>query len=160
MYEMEFRELENGDLHSFSSWPNLTVPSSAGVYTIWDADGRFIYVGMSGRGRTKEQVQEMRSGRKSKGLRERLNAHASGRRSGDQFCVYVADRLVLPSLDGEAIRQIGDGELSLDGLTRDYIRSRLFYRFIETEDGNMALTIESAIKQGKMAAGMPLLNPG
>jgi hypothetical protein len=36
-----------------------------------------------------------RSAHWSRGLRSRLVGHASGRRSGDQFCVYVADLLVL-----------------------------------------------------------------
>jgi hypothetical protein len=35
--------------------------------------------------------------------------HASGRRSGDRFCVYVADRLVLPTLSQEDITAIGSG---------------------------------------------------
>jgi len=32
------------------------------------------------------------------GIYTRLQSHASGRRNGDQFCVYVADRLVLTSM--------------------------------------------------------------
>jgi hypothetical protein len=45
--------LSEGISHRFSDWPNPEVPRfSAGVYTIWHRDGRFIYVGMSGRGIT------------------------------------------------------------------------------------------------------------
>jgi hypothetical protein len=40
-----------GESYSFADWPNPAVPRfGAGVYTIWHVDGRFICVGMSGRG--------------------------------------------------------------------------------------------------------------
>jgi hypothetical protein len=48
-------ELARGSAYSFANWPNASVPIfGAGVYTIWHNDGRFIYVGMSGRGITAE----------------------------------------------------------------------------------------------------------
>ena len=48
-----FDVLANGTAYPFSEWPNPEVPTfGAGVYTIWDHDGRFIYVGMSGRDKT------------------------------------------------------------------------------------------------------------
>jgi hypothetical protein len=78
----------------FADWPNNAVSTfGAGVYTIWHKDGRFIYAGMSGRGITTETSRR----NTPQGIYTRLQSHASGRRSGDQFCVYVADRLVLPS---------------------------------------------------------------
>ena len=47
--------LGSGESYSFAEWPNVAVPRfGAGVYTVWHADGRFIYVGMSGRGMTNE----------------------------------------------------------------------------------------------------------
>ncbi len=74
--------------------PGLAQPyvplHGAGVYTIWHEDGRFIYVGMSGRGITKDTATR----NTPFGIYIRLRSHASGRRSGDQFCVYVAGRLV------------------------------------------------------------------
>jgi hypothetical protein len=39
----------------------------------------------------------------------RLASHASGRRSGDQFCVYVADRLVMPELTSDGLEAIAAG---------------------------------------------------
>jgi hypothetical protein len=60
-------------------------------------DGRFIYVGMSGRSITKATQAPNRP----YGLYTRLDSHAGGRRSGDQFCVYVAGRLVLPTLTAD-----------------------------------------------------------
>jgi hypothetical protein len=51
-------ELAHGAAYSFKDWPNLAVPTfGAGVYTIWHKDGRFIYVGMSGRGITAETTR-------------------------------------------------------------------------------------------------------
>jgi hypothetical protein len=44
-------KLTGDSAYSFANWPNTNVPTfGAGVYTIWHNDGRFIYVGMSGRG--------------------------------------------------------------------------------------------------------------
>src|SRR5262249_21336967 len=99
-------ELSCGSAYSFADWPNPSVsPFGAGVYTIWHKDGRFIYVVMSGRGITAETVRR----NTPQGLYTRLKSHASGRRSGDQFCVYVADRLVLPTLTERDIAEIASG---------------------------------------------------
>src|SRR4029434_11137740 len=68
--------------------------------------GRFMYVGMSGRSITAETTARgTRMGLYIR-LHIRLQSHASGRRSGDQFCVYVADRLALPHLSPENIADI------------------------------------------------------
>jgi hypothetical protein len=52
------------------------------------------------------------------GIYTRLLSHASGRRSGDQFCVYVADRLVLPTLSPENIAAIASGRQRCSRLNR------------------------------------------
>jgi hypothetical protein len=83
-------DLSSAPAYSFANWPNPSIPTfGAGVYTIWNNDGRFIYVGMSGRGITAETNRR----NTPRGIYTRLQSHASGRRSGDQFCVYVADLL-------------------------------------------------------------------
>jgi hypothetical protein len=47
----EVEALTTGPIHWFENWPTGGVPrTGAVVYTIWDREGRFIYVGMSGRG--------------------------------------------------------------------------------------------------------------
>ena len=118
-----YGQLINGAIHWFSDWSTTDVPrSGAVVYTIWNRQGSFIYVGMSGRSFTGGA-----EGNGKAGPWGRLNSHASGRRSGDQFCVYVADRLVLPTLHNR-IPEIADGTLSLDVATRDYIRTNLEHR--------------------------------
>ena len=150
--------LASGPRYPFHDWPVSAVPAvAAGVYAIWD-DDQLIYVGMSGRGKSKEQLDEIRSAGNRAGLVERLAAHASGYRSGDQFCVYVADLLVLPGLSTEQIAAIGARKLSFDSLVKEYVRERFTFRFIETNDGAEALRIEAELKAGALGQA-PLLNP-
>jgi hypothetical protein len=96
------------------------------VYTIWDRAGRFVYVGMAGR-----------TGASGNGPFGRLGSHASGRRSGDQFCIYVCDRLVL-SAQRERLPDIEAGTLSLDRLTRDFIRAELGFRSLTVSSNDAA----------------------
>jgi len=151
------QELAAGTLYWFRDWPNEAVPRfGAGVYTIWHDDGRFIYVGMSGRG-----ITSYSEPRKSPhGLYTRLKSHAAGRRSGDQFCVYVADRLVLPSLAPRDIEDVVAGRHQMDAHIRAYIHKHLGYRFVMLPDGKGALALEASIKNGALPPGKPLLNSG
>jgi hypothetical protein len=129
-------ELEAGPAYRFADWPNRLVPMvAAGVYTVWE-QATFVYVGMAGRGLTAEAIQRKRAeGASPTGLFDRLRAHFWGKRSGDQFCVYVCDLLILPEFTSEQLRQVGRRELSLDALVRNYIRDRLSYRYVEVPDG-------------------------
>jgi hypothetical protein len=148
-------DLSVGNAHSFAAWPNPAVPAfGAGVYTIWHKDGRFIYVGMSGRSITAETLRR----NTPQGMHTRLHSHASGRRSGDQFCVYVADRLVLPTLSEEDIAAIASGRHQMDAFVRRYIHENLCYRFVMLPDGAAARAVEAAIRRGEWDHGMPLLN--
>jgi hypothetical protein len=81
----------------------------------------------------------------------RLRSHASGRRSGDQFCVYVADRLVLPTLSQSEIASIAAGEHQMDAFIRRFIHEHLSYRFVVVPDGAAAFAAEASIKTGKKA---------
>lgn len=152
--------LQDGHLHFFRDWPNPAVPPvAAGVYTIW-REAVLIYAGMSGRGLSAAQIDVHRTaGVQGKGLFSRLASHASGRRSGDQFCVYVADRLVLQELSDTQRRLISRGELSLDSLIRSWIHEYLAYRFVEVSCGADAHLLEHRVRVGELAAGRPLLNP-
>jgi hypothetical protein len=148
--------LSEGTAHPFSQWPNPEVPKfGAGVYTIWHRDGRFIYVGMSGRGISEATVPR----NSPHGIYTRLHSHASGRRSGDQFCVYVADRFVLPILTQDDIVAIASGRHQMDAYIRRYIHEHLNYRYVILPDGKTALAIEATIKSGSWESGRPLLNP-
>jgi hypothetical protein len=152
-------ELEHGPVYYFRDWPNPAVPPvAAGVYTIW-REATLIYVGMAGRALNTTDIERHQSeGRKKTGLYSRLGSHVLGRRSGDQFCVYISDRLVLPNLTSDQIASIAVGELSLDFLVRQYIHQYLYYRFTEALDSETSLRIEKLIRQGVLSAGKPLLN--
>jgi hypothetical protein len=91
---------------------------AAGVYTVWRG-AELIYAGMSGRGAQSEDfvADPDRPGR-ALGLWTRLNSHASGRRSGDQFNIYICDRFVVPVLTPGQLRDIACGRLLLDQLIK------------------------------------------
>jgi hypothetical protein len=95
--------LIDGPPHRFAEPIAADVPTSgAGVYTVWDERGELVDVGVAGRNPD------------GAGLANRLRSHASGRRSGDQFCVYVADHYVLPELTREEVESIAASELSME----------------------------------------------
>src|SRR3954451_14884739 len=143
-------QLEHGPLHRFADYATLTgvIPGSgAGVYTIWDDEGSLIYTGIAGRNPA------------GKGLASRLRSHHRGRRSGDQFCVYVADHYVLPELTREQIEAIRDSRVSMDSLVREKIHSAFGFRFVVVDDYAIAMQVENAVKGGRLRAGRPRLNP-
>ena len=146
--------LADGPLHFFRDWGQTEVPRyGAGVYTVWDEGGHLVYVGMSGKSIATDTLQRATP----HGIFTRLASHASGRRSGDLFCVYVADRLVLPRLTSREISDISRGATSLDGLLRRFIRDHLAYRYVILPNGTTAFQIESLVKTGILGE-VPLLN--
>lgn len=148
---MTVDRLWTGPRHAFGDWPCGEVPSTGSiVYTVWDRAETFIYVGLSGRSAT--------SSARSKGPFGRLHSHALGRRSGDQFLIYVCDRLVLPRL-GNRLADIAAGELSLDRETSDFVRAELSFRWIAMGSPAEAFALESGLKSGGLPPGRPLLNP-
>lgn len=152
--------LVRGDAVPFSAWPDQSVPHiAAGAYTIWHGE-TLIYVGMSGQGggASENAVSQALERGRPWGLWTRLTSHASGRCSGDQFCVYVGDRLVLPTLTASDLQNVSNGSLSFDSLVRNYIREHLEFRFAITTSGREALEAERAIKSGALGC-LPLLNP-
>ena len=141
--------------HKFSDWPNSEVPAvAAGVYAVWDGDV-LIYCGMSGR----EFEKAVGSAKVKFGLVTRLASHASGRLSGDQFCVYVANRLVIPSLKPEQLAKFATGEVNLDRLTKAYINDRLEYQFAFVSSSAEAYALEKRCREGATFGVKPLLNP-
>ena len=139
--------------HRFSEWPNAEVPAiAAGVYAIWEGDV-LVYCGMSGRS------IESAKHKKKYGLITRLSSHASGRLSGDQFCVYVANRLVIPALTSEQLPKFATGELMLDVLTKSYINERFEYQFMCVQTSLNAFELEMRCRSGEVFNMKPLLNP-
>lgn len=153
--------LESGDCHRFTNGANSPMENvAAGVYTIWEGD-TFVYVGYAGRSLTAKDIANAdQTNSKPTGLRDRLNHHASGARSGDQFCVYVCDRYVLSTLSPDDHDRIRDGDLRLlNSRTRDHIRAKYEYRYVLTPDGETARILERAVQKGALSGNKPLLNP-
>jgi hypothetical protein len=153
--------LRSGPLYRFADWPNPEVPNwRAGVYAVWE-ESTFLYVGMAGRALATgaHLLPEPTSSTRNRGLKDRLNTHASGRRSGDQFCVYICDRMVLRDLTEAQLGEVTAGRLTLDGLVRACIRERLTYRFVVTETSQEAHDLERAIRAGGLDETKPMLNP-
>jgi hypothetical protein len=167
-------EIEHGEVYAFADWliNRPDIPRvAAGVYTIWE-DDRLIYSGMAGASLTAEDIARQKTpadirreekgqkpSRKHCGLGDRLRAHAAGRRSGDQFCVYIGDRFVIPTLTPAQQTAIGAGTLSLDQLIREHIRRALTYRYTQTNNGVDAVALEMRVLRGALSAGRPFLNP-
>jgi hypothetical protein len=130
------------------------------VYTVWDED-LFLYVGMGGRALAADAhlSEAAKASQRPKGIRDRLRSHASGRRSGDQFCVYVFDRLILPTLTQQQIEQGAAGSLLYDVLTRSYIHTHLTYRFVVTANSDEALSLERSLRTDGLSGAKPFLNP-
>lgn len=150
----QFTELEYGPLCSFADWPNRKIIGEVvGVYTVWQG-ATFLYVGISGKTVTEQSDDR----KKDKGLFKRLNSHASGRRGGDQFCLFVCDRLILPTLTSQKLENVGRGTLSLDSRTQTFIRDHLSYRFVPVTLIQKAKKIEDLIKAGALSIGKPVLN--
>jgi hypothetical protein len=154
--------LAKGPRHPFSDPLDPALPRvAAGCYTIWERDGGYIYAGMAGRGLTADAIRAARATGRSRitGLRDRLNAHRNGRRSGDQFSVYVFDRIILGSLNQEQIRAAGEGTRRLDDDVQHHIRANLSYRWYETDDGANAVVLETTLVTQGLLGSLTLLNP-
>tara|TARA_R110001592_G_scaffold359954_2_gene667587 strand:+ start:611 stop:1051 length:441 start_codon:yes stop_codon:yes gene_type:complete len=139
--------------YKFSDWPNKSIPQvAAGIYAIWNGDELF-YCGMSGR------EIEKNINKKKYGLITRLHSHASGRLSGDQFCVYVANRLVIPELQPNDLPLFACGELKLDELTKRYIHEHLEYQYVIVDSSSEAYAVENKARNGTLFEQKPKLNP-
>jgi hypothetical protein len=147
------RALEDGPAHAFRDWPATHFEiGPSGVYTVWHNE-LFLYVGMAWAHR-----DEANPG--ATGVFGRLRSHASGRRSGDQFAIYVCDRFVVPSLTPADMSALAGGERLLDARTRQYIANHLSYRVVTTQDGRAARALESLVRrEGLPRSGRPQINP-
>ena len=139
----------------FKTWPNPNIPQvAAGVYVIWYGE-ELLYAGMSGR----EIEKAVKDGKKKYGLVTRLASHASGRLSGDQFCVYVANRIVIPELKQSQLNKFRDGTVTLDQMTKKFIRTKLEYQYLLVECSQDAYDLENYCRSGAIFNRKPTLNP-
>ena len=134
---------------SFSDDPRKHIPKNGSIiYSVWDDNEQFIYIGISGLQKSLEKRNPL----------SRMISHASGVRSGDQFCVYIHDFFVIPNLMKEKGYKPERGYL--DKLTKTYIHANLSYRFIgfEGDDSDMIVRrLENQIKSGVLGL-TPILN--
>jgi hypothetical protein len=161
LYALRAR-LVGKDARSFKEELDPDLPwVGAGCYTISDHDGNFVYAGMAGRTKTVEDIAAARANRpkRSTGIRDRLRAHRNGRRSGDQFAVYVFDRFVLQRLRPGEIEAAVAGERSLDSDVKRYIHDHLAYRWVETTSGAEAYALELLLVTEGISGRLPYLNP-
>jgi hypothetical protein len=73
--------------------------------------------------------------------------------------VHICDGFVMPALTPGQQREIGEGKLLLDLMTRRFIREHLGYRFTLYRDGAEALAVERAVRAGGLPPGRPYVNP-
>ena len=141
--------------HRFADWPNPDIPSvAAGVYAIWNLD-ELLYCGMSGN----KIEAAVASKKKRYGLVQRLHSHASGRLSGDQFCVYLANRIIVPTLKTDQLQQFSSGVLTLDKLVKQFIVENLEYQYLVVESAEAAYAVEKEARRGLIFGESPFLNP-
>ena len=139
----------------FKNWPNSKLPQvTAGVYVIWYGE-QLIYAGMSGR----EIEKAIKDGKKKYGIITRLASHANGRLSGDQFSVYVANRIVIPELKHSQQKKFKDGEVTIDQMTKKFIRTNLEYQYLLVDKSQDAYDLEMHCRRGAVFGSKPLLNP-
>ena len=121
---------------SFSEDPRNHIPKTGSIiYSVWDKDENFIYIGISGLQKSLDRRSPL----------SRMISHASGVRSGDQFNVYIHDFYVIPTLVQSGVYEPAKGVL--DRLTKDYIHQNLSYRFVSFKSDDSDVIVRSLEKQ-------------
>lgn len=119
------------------------------IYTVFLDQKEFIYVGIGGL--SGKSVKE-------RNPRSRIIQHAQGRRSGDQFCIYIQDFYVIPTIINKSYEP---KKGYLDTLTKEFIQSRLTYRYLvdQTDDSDKVVRrLEREIQNNDHGHGVPKLN--
>lgn len=139
----------------FKNWPQKNFPAlAAGIYLIWDGQ-TLLYVSTAG----KDLEKALRSEKNKFGLITRLNSHASGRAAGDQFCTLLSNRIVIPSLKSSQLNKFREGSITLDQMTKKYIRTNVEYQYLLVENFQDAIDLEDYCRRGIIFGTKPLLNP-
>jgi hypothetical protein len=119
------------------------------LYAVFLDEREFIYIGIGGLSG---------SNAKSRDPRSRIRQHTQGRRSGDQFCIYIQDFYVIPHL----IRSdYTPRKGHLDELVRDFVQSRLSFRFVVFQTDNsdqIVRRLERGIQSGQHRNQLPTIN--
>lgn len=134
----------------FSNTSVAEIPAFGSIiYTVFLDDTEFIYVGIGGLAGSSVHDRNPRS---------RLRQHTSGLRSGDQFCIYIQDFYVIPTLIGTDHVPVKG---HLDKLTKQFIQTRLSYRYVvvQTDDSDKVVRrLERDVQAGAMGYPKPTLN--
>ena len=139
----------------FKNWSKTNFPAlAAGIYVIWDKQ-TLLYVNTAGKDLDKAQ----RSGKTKFGLVTRLNGHASGRTGGDQFCSLLANRIIIPSLTSTQLNKFKEGSITLDQMTKKYLRTNLEYQYLVVDNFQDAIDLDGHCKRGAIFEQKPLFNP-
>lgn len=140
--DQPLRQFSTGNVTDIPSWGSI-------IYTVFLDQSEYIYVGIGGlAGQTV----------KDRNPRSRILQHSQGRRSGDQFCIYIQDFYVIPELIGS---KYTPKKGYLDQLTKDFVQSRLSYRYlvVQTEDSDQVVRrLERELQRDQHGYGVPLLN--
>ena len=119
------------------------------LYAVFLDKKEFIYIGIGGVAGSTARSRDPRS---------RTLEHTSGRRSGDQFCIYIQDFYVIPTLLNEEYRPQKE---YLDRLVKEFVKSRLSFRFVvfQSEDSNLIVRkLEREIQEGIYLNMKPSIN--
>jgi hypothetical protein len=153
---MTLQQLQSAPLLSFDPFPasRVVLPQvAAGVYAIYRGPTLY-YVGMAGK---MLKAGYDADGKSPKGLRQRLNAHRLGLRSGNQFCIYICDREIVPRLSATEQAAVGEGAVLLDKRVREFVAAELTFRVAVVSDGRAALDLERAAIEGGLGQ-RPVIN--
>ncbi len=140
--EVELRQFSTRNVNEIPSWGSI-------IYTVFLDKTEYIYVGIGGLSGSTVNDRNPRS---------RIIQHSQGRRSGDQFCIYIQDFYVIPQLVGH---DYTPKKGYLDQLTKEFIQSRLTYRYmvVQTEDSHAVVRkLERELQNDVHGFGLPKLN--
>jgi hypothetical protein len=119
------------------------------IYTVFLDKSEFIYVGIGGLSGNSVIDRNPRS---------RIRQHTQGTRSGDQFCIYIQDFYVLPTLIGQVYTPVKG---YLDKLTKEFIQTRLTYRYyvVQSDDSDKVVRrLERELQSAQHGHAIPKLN--
>ena len=140
--ELELRPFTTSNINHIPEYGSI-------LYTVFLDQKEFIYVGIGGL--SGKSVKE-------RNPRSRIIQHSQGRRSGDQFCIYIQDFYVIPLLFSQPyVPKKGH----LDQLTKEFIQKRLCYRYMIFQDDNsdkVVRKLEREIQSGEYQGMKPKLN--
>ena len=140
--EVPLRPYTTSNVSDIPSWGSI-------IYTVFLDKTEYIYVGIGGL--SGKSVTE-------RNPRSRIIQHSQGRRSGDQFCIYIQDFFVIPQLIG---KDYTPKKGYIDMLTKEFIQKRLSYRYlvVQSDDSDKIVRrLERELQNNVHGFGVPKLN--